>query len=34
MKGYNVEVGYMGWWHGEYVLCASESDYRDAIEEE
>ena len=34
MKGYNVEDGYMGWWQGEYVLFASEADYRDAMEEE
>ena len=34
MKGYNTEQGYMGWWQGEYVLFASEADYRDAMEEE
>ena len=34
MKGYNTEQGYYGWWQGEYVLFASEADYRDAMEEE
>ena len=34
MKGYVVESGYMGYVDGRYVLFASESDYRDAIEEE
>jgi hypothetical protein len=33
MKGYNTDAGYMGWLNGEYVLFASESDYRDAVEE-
>ena len=34
MRGYNIEGGYMGWWQGEYVLFASEADYRDAVEED
>ena len=34
MKGYNTEAGYYGWWQGEYVLFASEADYREAMEEE
>jgi hypothetical protein len=34
MNGYNTEQGYMGWLNGEYVLFASEADYREAIEEE
>ena len=34
MKGYITEQGYYGWWHGEYILFASEADYRDAVEEE
>ena len=34
MKGYNTEQGYMGCLNGEYVLFASEADYREAIEEE
>ena len=34
MKGYNTEQGYMGWWYGEYILFASEADYRDAMEED
>jgi hypothetical protein len=33
MKGYNTDAGYMGLLNGEYVLFASESDYRDAVEE-
>ena len=28
MKGYNTESGYMGFVEGEYVLFASEADYR------
>ena len=34
LKGYNREQGYYGWWQGEYVLFASEADYREAMEEE
>ncbi len=34
MKGYNTESGYMGFVDGEYVLFASEADYRDAVEED
>ena len=34
MKGYNTEQGYYGWWQGEYILFASEADYRDAMEKE
>jgi hypothetical protein len=33
MKGYNTDAGYMDWLNGEYVMFASESDYRDAVEE-
>ena len=34
MKGYNTETGYMGWWQGEYILFASEADYREEFEED
>ena len=33
MKGYNVEGGYMGLVDGRFVLFASESDYRDYMED-
>lgn len=33
MKGYNTDIGYMGWMNGEYRLFASEADYREAYEE-
>ncbi len=33
MKGYITDAGYMGWWQGEYVLFASEADYREMMEE-
>ena len=33
MKGYNVEGGYMGLVDGMFVLFASESDYRDYMED-
>ena len=32
MKGYNTENGYMGYVDGEYVLFASENDYREYLE--
>ena len=31
MKGYLVSDGYMGYVHGKYMLFASESDYREYI---
>lgn len=34
MKGYNTANGYMGLVDGEYILFASESDYREYVEEE
>ncbi len=34
MKGFITDAGYMGWWQGEYVLFASEADYREMIEEQ
>ena len=30
MKGYVVDVGYMGWINGEYQLFADETDYIEA----
>ena len=33
MKGYTVESGYMGLVDGRFVLFASESDYRDYMED-
>ena len=32
MKGYFVEYGYMGYVDGDYLLFASEADYRDYVE--
>ena len=32
MKGYFISEGYMGFVDGEYVLFASESDYREYME--
>lgn len=32
MKGYTVSDGYMGFVDGEYLLFASEADYRDYVE--
>lgn len=32
MKGYNVEVGYMGYVDGEYMLFANEDDYKEYFE--
>lgn len=29
MKGYVVNAGYMGYVNGEYILFASEEDYRE-----
>ncbi len=34
MKGYNTESGYMGYVDGEYILFASEADYREVCEED
>ena len=31
MKGYAVEIGYMGYVNGVYMLFASEEDYQDYI---
>lgn len=33
MKGYSVTEGYMGFVKGKYMLFASESDYRDYMED-
>lgn len=33
MKGYNTSYGYMGLVDGEYILFASEADYREYVEE-
>lgn len=33
MKGYTVESGYMGCVNGDYMLFASEMDYREYIGE-
>ena len=33
MKGYATATGYMGYVDGEYVLFASESDYREYMED-
>ena len=33
MKGYTTASGYMGLVHGEYILFASEEDYREYGEE-
>ena len=33
MKGFTVESGYMGFVNGSYILFASESDYREYIDE-
>ena len=33
MKGYNTEAGYMGYVDGGYLLFASETDYREFLEE-
>lgn len=32
MKGYTVADGYMGYVDGDYLLFASEADYRDYVE--
>ena len=32
MKGYHTENGYMGYVDGEYLLFASEADYREYME--
>lgn len=32
MKGYFISEGYMGYVDGEYILFASESDYREYME--
>lgn len=33
MKGYNTSDGYMGYVNGEYLLFASEADYREWMED-
>lgn len=33
MKGYVVDTGYMGYVNGRYILFASESDYREYLED-
>lgn len=33
MKGFTVESGYMGYVDGNYILFASESDYREYMSE-
>ncbi len=33
MKGYNTSEGYMGLVNGYYMLFASESEYREYVEE-
>ena len=32
MNGYNTDNGYMGYVDGEYILFASEADYREWME--
>ncbi len=32
MKGYNTQSGYMGLVNGEYMLFATEEDYREYLE--
>ena len=32
MKGYNTNDGFMGYVDGQYILFASESDYREWLE--
>ena len=34
MKGYNTANGYMGYIDGEYQLFASETDYREYMEDQ
>ena len=34
MKGYHVASGYMGWVNGEYMLFATEEEYREYMEVE
>ena len=34
MKGYTTENGYMGYINGEYRLFASETDYREWVDDE
>ncbi len=33
MKGYTTASGYMGYVEGEYILFASETEYREYVEE-
>ena len=33
MKGYNTNDGFMGYVNGSYILFASESDYREWLED-
>ena len=32
MKGYTTANGYMGWVDGDYILFASEEEYREYLE--
>ena len=34
MKGYSVSEGFMGYVDGEYMLFASEDDYREYMEQQ
>lgn len=33
MKGYHTSEGYMGFVNGEYILFASEADYKEYMED-
>lgn len=33
LKGYSVQMGYMGYVSGQYMLFASEEDYREYLED-
>lgn len=33
MKGYATHAGYMGYVNGDYILFASEEDYREYLED-
>lgn len=34
MKGYVIEIGYMGYVNGSYMLFSNEEDYREYVEEQ
>lgn len=34
MKGYDIDIGYMGWTGEEYMLFACEQDYKEWMEDE